>query len=91
MSHTSGIRHYSKFKSKDDKKITSAENNEDEVGNDKSYKKLYAIQPSSGDSLFSEFFLNKPFNTTRDALNIFINDDLVFEPTKGYLYSTYGK
>lgn len=98
MSHTSGIRHYEKFNDKSTSKNVPAKSDEtkneniDDVGNDKSYKKLYPIQPAaetSGDSLFSEFFLNRPFKNTRDALELFIHDELVFEPGKGYLYSTY--
>jgi serine beta-lactamase-like protein LACTB len=95
MCHTAGIRHYEKFNKKENNKASDVKPQEevhvDDTGNDKSYKNVYPVKTmDSGDSLFSEFFFNKPFKTTREALEIFINDDLVFEPGKGYLYSTYG-
>ena len=37
-----------------------------------------------------EFLSNKEFKTTIEALEIFINDELKFEPGKGHLYTTYG-
>jgi CubicO group peptidase (beta-lactamase class C family) len=95
MCHVSGIRHYEKFNNNTQQKLNNNEKSDytevDDVGNDKSYKKLYPVKAvDTGDSLFSEFFFNKPFKTTREALEIFIHDDLMFEPGKGYLYSTYG-
>jgi len=96
MCHVSGIRHYEKFNNtqKQQQQQPNHDNNTndiDDVGNDKSYKRLYPVKAvDTGDSLFSEFFFNKPFKTTREALEIFIHDDLMFEPGKGYLYSTYG-
>lgn len=92
MCHISGIRHYEKFikKETNDAKPHDEEH-VDDIGNDKSYKNVYPVKTmDTGDSLFSEFFFNKPFKTTREALEIFIHDDLEFEPSKGYLYSTYG-
>jgi serine beta-lactamase-like protein LACTB len=35
-----------------------------------------------GDTAFAEFYLNKKFKNTKDALSIFINDELVNEPGK---------
>jgi serine beta-lactamase-like protein LACTB len=35
-----------------------------------------------GDTAFAEFYLNKKFKTTRDALDLFINDELINEPGK---------
>ena len=43
----------------------------------------------SGDTKYDEFFLNKNFKTTKDSLNLFIDDELVNEPGKAYLYSTF--
>ena len=95
MSHTSGIRHYEK-NNKQEKPLSQpikSDNNKENVEDtdEKSYKKLYSVKPVEiiGDSLFSEFFLNKHFKTTKEALELFIHDDLMFEPGKGYLYSTY--
>lgn len=35
-----------------------------------------------GDTEFPEFFLNQNFKTTKDALSIFVNDELLNEPGK---------
>ncbi|XP_050034803.1 serine beta-lactamase-like protein LACTB, mitochondrial [Dermacentor andersoni] len=45
---------------------------------------------SSRDSECPEFYSNKKFSTTEEALEIFKNDPLLFEPGTKYHYSTYG-
>ncbi len=40
--------------------------------------------------IFSEAGLNVPFATTQDALSIFSEDELLFEPDTDFQYSTYG-
>ena len=69
MCHLSGIRHYSK---------TLEDEDEDEKK--KKSKETKKEENSGGDTVFPEFFLNKNFKTTREALEIFINDNLLYEP-----------
>ncbi len=45
-------------------------------------KDKQASKDNNGDVNFEEFYLNKNFKTTREALDIFINDQLMFEPGK---------
>lgn len=40
--------------------------------------------------LFSESALDRPFETTQEALSIFSGDPLLFEPDTDFHYSTYG-
>lgn len=47
-------------------------------------------ETGTGDSKFTEFLSNKPYKTSTDALGIFINDELHFEPGTDHLYTTYG-
>lgn len=75
MAHTSGIRHY-----KETIDENCQANSNEHLHSEKSYK----------DSSCGEFYINRTFRTTRDALSLFLNDELLFEPGKGYLYSTFG-
>ncbi|KAH6929548.1 hypothetical protein HPB50_002630 [Hyalomma asiaticum] len=45
---------------------------------------------STRDTEFSEFYSNKKFTTTQEALEIFKDDPLLFEPGTKYHYTTYG-
>uniref|UniRef100_A0A131YJI7 Beta lactamase n=1 Tax=Rhipicephalus appendiculatus TaxID=34631 RepID=A0A131YJI7_RHIAP len=45
---------------------------------------------SSKDTEFLEFYSNKKFNTTEEALQIFKDDPLLFSPGTKYHYTTYG-
>jgi serine beta-lactamase-like protein LACTB len=66
ISHTSGIRHYDKVNNK------SKENDKkDEKKNDNTPQK---------DTAFQEFYMKDNFKTTKDALQIFVNDELFYEP-----------
>jgi serine beta-lactamase-like protein LACTB len=75
MAHTAGIRHY---KNEIDENCKAS--NPDHIHSSKSYK----------DTLCNEFYMNRNFKTTQDALQLFLKDELLFEPGKGYLYSTFG-
>ncbi|KAL3234168.1 hypothetical protein MRX96_022687 [Rhipicephalus microplus] len=45
---------------------------------------------NSKDTEFSEFYSNKKFSTTEEALQIFKDDPLLFAPGTKYHYTTYG-
>ncbi|MHA7872807.1 MAG: serine hydrolase domain-containing protein, partial [Hyphococcus sp.] len=40
--------------------------------------------------VFTENGLNREFETTKESLQLFINDPLLFEPDAGFSYSTFG-
>lgn len=67
MAHTSGIRHY-----KETIDENCQANSNEHLHSEKSYK----------DSSCGEFYINRTFRTTRDALSLFLNDELLFEPGK---------
>jgi len=96
MSHTSGIRHY-KLPHKD-----SSDNDNDDMEtriiskikksiHHKSYKSIHTMEDSdsNSDSTRPEFFRNRNYRTTKEALGIFINDELLFEPGNAHNYASY--
>ena len=76
MCHSSGIRHYNEILTDKNKAKNNKRDPETEV---KAYKDIFPVNKSPDHDL-SEFFLNKNFKTTTDALEIFKNDPLLFEP-----------
>ena len=42
------------------------------------------------DTSLEEFYIKDNYKTTRDALQIFINDELMYEPGTTFLYTTHG-
>ncbi|CAF0994328.1 unnamed protein product [Brachionus calyciflorus] len=44
----------------------------------------------TSDANLQEFYLNKNFPTTKDALELFLKDDLKYEPGTQHLYTTFG-
>lgn len=47
-------------------------------------------QSNDSDTNYKEFYIKDHFDKTSDALSIFINDKLLFEPSTNFYYTTYG-
>ena len=78
-SHMAGIRHYTKTLEKEEsEKETVSYSSKTDAKSDKQKTE----KTSGGDTQFQEFYLNKNFKTTKDALEVFINDPLLYEPGK---------
>ena len=46
--------------------------------------------PNAGDAKYPEFYSNKHFKTIDEALKVFQDDDLLFEPGAEFSYTTHG-
>lgn len=66
LTHTSGIRHYEKKKSKDEKEDAKKESEN------------------------QEFQITQHFETTKDSLELFKNDELLYKPGEAFSYTTHG-
>ena len=75
-SHMAGIRHYTKTLEKDESEKETVSSSKTDAKTDKQK----TDKTSGGDTQFHEFYLNKNFKTTKEALEVFINDPLLYEP-----------
>ena len=46
--------------------------------------------PNAGDAEYPEFYSNEHYDTIEDALKVFQDDDLLFEPGAEFRYTTHG-
>ena len=46
--------------------------------------------PNAGDAKYPEFYSNEHYETIEEALKVFQDDDLLFEPGAEFSYTTYG-